>query len=133
MKELKKNFISCLAGNSLCLHYKAQPVNAVYFENDTLWLESTSQLYRPGDRRLPAKLVPTICGYAAWSHIIIVRTSQETQYIYATKTSRLTMFKETAPFSRGTHTEHTNPIRILRLRHKAQPVNGVLGSSRCLL
>jgi hypothetical protein len=48
------------------LHLKAyklsifQGVERFYI---TPWPQSASELYRPGDRRLPAKLVPTLCGY----------------------------------------------------------------------
>jgi hypothetical protein len=38
--------------------------------NQTLWPESASELYRPGDRRLPAKLVPTFADRV--SHVVSV-------------------------------------------------------------
>jgi hypothetical protein len=39
-----------------------------------------------------------------------VRTSQETQYISATKPNRLMLFGETAAVYCETHTEHTNTL-----------------------
>jgi hypothetical protein len=92
-------FSSYLTGNTLCLRYRDQPVNAVWGNSrcllwesygthkSTVWAESRNFIYKH------------------W-----VRTSQETHYVSATKPSRLMLFGEIIAVYCENHTEHTNTL-----------------------
>jgi hypothetical protein len=95
-------YSSYLTGNTLRLHYKAQPVNAVW-ENSRclLWEPCGTHRYSPyltGNtlrlryRDQPVKLfgetVDVYCDYHT-EHTDTVRTSQETHYVSATETNQL--------------------------------------------
>jgi hypothetical protein len=61
-----------------------------------------------------------------------VRTSQETNYVSATKLKRSVLFRETVAVYCGNHTEHTDKEfspyltgNTLRLGYKVKPVNAV--------
>jgi hypothetical protein len=43
-------------------HHSGKFLTAHTVKKKTPWSESTSELYRPSDRRLSAKCVPTFCG-----------------------------------------------------------------------
>jgi hypothetical protein len=72
-------------------------------------------------------------------HTDTVRTSQETHHVSGTEPNRLMLFGETAAVYCENHTEHTSTLcghfspyltgNTLRLRYRAQPVNGVWGNS----
>jgi thioredoxin-related protein len=78
-----------LTGNTLCLHYRAQPVNAVWGKNRCL-LRAPDGTHR----------------YTAWA----VRTAQETRYVSTTEFNRLMLFGETVAVYCKNHMEHTDTL-----------------------
>jgi thioredoxin-related protein len=62
-------------------------------------------------------------------HTDTVRTSQETPYVSATKTSRLMLFKETVAVYCENHTEHTDTVRT----SQETPYVSVTKTSRLML
>jgi hypothetical protein len=109
--------------NTLRLHYKAQPVNAVKGNSRCL-------LWEP---------------YGTHKYTLVyknsVRTSQETHYVSATKPNRLLLFRETVAGYCENRTEHTNTLQtnirdfslcltgnILRFRYNAQLVHAAWGT-----
>jgi hypothetical protein len=112
-----------LTGNTLPLHYRDQPVNAV-------WGNSRCLLWDP---------------YGTHIHCLgtSVRPSQETHYVSSTESTRSMLFEETVAVYCETRTEHTDTLRgyfssylignTLRLLYREHPVNAVRGNSRCLL
>jgi hypothetical protein len=53
---------SCLTHYGISRKVAGLNPDEVKQNKKTLWLQSASELYRPSDRRLSAKLVPTFCG-----------------------------------------------------------------------
>jgi hypothetical protein len=88
-------FSSYFTGNKLRLRYIAQPVNAVYGNSRCL-------LWEPYG----------IHRYTVWAEcrvlVYSVRTSQETNYVSATKPNPLMLFRKTVAFYCKNHTEHKN-------------------------
>jgi hypothetical protein len=74
----------------------------------TPWSESASELYRPSDRRLSAKLVPTFCVKDLYGRIL---GFEERHHVSATKPNRLMLFKETVAVYCENHAEHTDTLR----------------------
>jgi hypothetical protein len=79
----------------LRLHYKAQPVNAVWGNSRCLLGEAY------GQKKINFQII----------YKNSVRTSQETRYISSTKANRLMLLGESVSVYCENHTEHINTLR----------------------
>jgi hypothetical protein len=77
-------------------------------EKKTLWLESASKLYRPSDRRLSAKLVPTFVDRGC--HVVSAADPygrnldflDQSHYFFFSSNSSVVLMKLSGPCSRPT-------------------------------
>jgi hypothetical protein len=69
-------FTSCYLWYVFGLHFTCQtPHTHTHTHTHTPWPESASELYRPSDRRLSAKLVPTIADITSLFVISLIKLS----------------------------------------------------------